>query len=276
MRIAGAPHTSRGGFTLLEMTVVIFIIGIIAAIVFPQLLPVIAFSQLEGSARHLSNYGSGAIAEATMLREDLTVRFDLDAQEYYTIRMEYPSEGEGEGGGQADQLGLLSQMQGGGKSPEDLAAMLSGGDVDPSLLSQMPADFDAEKAKQQYDDKFAKFSRRSIEARAKNVKQDQGLLDQIGPLFEKKFSLKEDEPIEVEMDDTVLRRTRLDSPVRIESVVVDGVRSDRGVVEIDVSPLGLNQVVAIYLANESGEYYTVVWDPVTGGTRIIQGKADIG
>jgi hypothetical protein len=60
--------------------------------------------------------------------------------------------------------------------------------------------------------------------------------------------------------------------VWIESVLVGTSKQGKGVVEIEVTPLGLNDPVEIYLKNESGDYYTVVWDPITGGARCQRGK----
>ncbi len=269
----------RGGFTLLEMSVVVFLMGVILAMAFPYLLPVIAFSRLEGEARHLANYGRAAIAQATLFREEVVIRFDLEAQEYYTVHWIEPESGEGEGEGETDQMKLLSTLRGRGDfSSAQLAQSLAESRTsEGGLFEGLPDGFNDEAANRQMSDRFEKFARRATEARAKNVKQEAGILDEIGPLFEEsdEFALEENEPVEEEILDPVLERTRLPEEVRLEAVVVDGVSSDRGEVEVLLSPLGLTQVVVLYLRSEDGEYYTVVWDPVTSGTDVLEGKESV-
>ncbi len=265
---------ARGGFTFIELAVVVFIIGIIAALAFPHLVPVIAFTQLEGQARHLANYGRSVVANATMMREELTVYFDLDEQEYYTIRLVYPeAEGEAEGE-EADQLSMLSEMRGG--DPMELAAKLAEGRMQGGMFNEMPEDFDDQAANRQMADRFERFARAATEERAKNVKHEEGILDEIGPLFdaEDKFSLDELEPVEEEMADPILERTRLEDDVRIETVVIEGESHTSGEVELKVSPLGLHSNVGFYVTNGE-EYYTILWDAASGGAKIYDGKEPI-
>ncbi len=284
-----ARHNARlGGFTLLELTVVIFLIAIMAALAFPRLVDVMSFSELEGEARHLAAYGRAAVAEASLFREDVVVRFDLDRQEYWSVKLVYPEpeSGEGEGEQPPDQMELLSKMRGqSGMSGADLSGMLTAARMKAAAspggkLDGMPDGFDDEAANTQMGDKFDRFARRVLEERAKNVKQDQGLLDEIGPLFDKQdkfhLSLDEEEPEEVELADATLQRVLLTEGVRIESVIIDGAASNRGTVEVRLSPLGLSSEIGFYVVNDDGDYYTVVWDPVTGGTNIYDGKQNVG
>ncbi|HPO13333.1 MAG TPA: prepilin-type N-terminal cleavage/methylation domain-containing protein [Candidatus Hydrogenedentes bacterium] len=270
------PWRRAGGFTLIELSVVIFLIALISAIAFPQLAPVIMFTELEGEARHLSNYGRAAIAESTLFRADITVRFDLDNQEYYCIRVVYPEPESDEGEPAEDQMALLSQLRGSGMSTADLGGILSSARMQGDTLG-LPDGFDDEAANRQLSDKFDRFARRVLEERAKNVKQEESLLDEIGPLFdpEDKFSLDLAEPEEQELVDPALQRVLLSPTVRLESVIIDGVAQSRGVAEVKLSPLGLSSEVGFYLVNEDEEYFTVIWDPLTGGTNILDGKQDI-
>lgn len=258
--------TNRG-FTLVEMAVVVFLLALIMSVALPQLVPLIAFSELSGAARHLANYGRGAVAESTMLRETLLVRFDLDAQEYYTVRIEYPDPVEGEE--YVDQWSLLSSSR--ALESKEFAGALAQGRVD-GLLQGMPDGYDDAEADAQLSARFDRFARRTLEARAQNVKQDPGILDEIGPLFEREFSLTLDEPIETELTDMVLERVRLPKSIRIESVEVEGVEYRSGLVEVELNPLGLAGLAGFYLVDDDGEYYTVVWDPVTGQTRFLSGQ----
>lgn len=265
-----------GGFTLIELSVVIFLIALISAIAFPQLAPVIMFTELEGEARHLSNYGRAAIAESTLFREDITVRFDLDNQEYYCIRIVYPEPESEEGEPEEDQMALFSQLRGSGLSSADISGALAGARMQGDTLG-LPDGFDDEAANRQLSDKFDRFARRVLEERAKNVKQEESLLDEIGPLFdpEDEFSLDLAEPEEQELMDPALQRVLLSPTVRLESVIIDGAAQSRGVAEVKLSPLGLSSEVGFYLVNDDEDYFTVIWDPLTGGTNILDGKQDI-
>lgn len=261
---------SRAGFTLLELAVVILLIGIISAIVFPQIFPVIVYSRLEGSARHLANFGRGAMAHATLLREPITVRLDLDKQEYYAFRLVIPKSDKEEEE-EPDQLALLSDFKhGGGLSSEEVSAMMRG-----ESLSGAPAknrgEFDPELANKQMSDKFDLFARRATQERAKNVKHE-GFLDEIGPLFEKEFALDELEPVEEELMDPVLRRTTLDEDVRIEAVVVGGARYTKGVVEIELTPLGVLEDVGFHVVNADTDYFTVTWNAVSARANLLARK----
>ncbi len=257
------------GFSLVELTVVVFLISLVLSVALPQLIPVIAFSELQGMARHMANYGRGAVAEATMLRETLIVRFDLDAQEYYTVRISYPQSAEGEE--YVDQWALLEDSQ--SFASDDFKSSLSlrsGGD-----LFGAPEGFDDLEANGQLRERFDRFARTRVMEAARNVRHEEGLMDDIGPLFDEEFSLDMAEPEEVELTDMVLERVKLPETVRLESVVVAGVEYASGVAEIELSPLGLLDVSGMYLVNEDDEYYTVIWDPVTGQTQYIEGRQSL-
>ena len=45
-------------------------------------------------------------------------------------------------------------------------------------------------------------------------------------------------------------------------------------VEIEISPEGLEEIVVLFIENEDGEFFTVEWDPVVGGGTVRQGKVD--
>jgi hypothetical protein len=166
-------------------------------------------------------------------------------------------------------MDLLKQfIGGGGFTPETMAGMMQGQKLQvPGTRDQL----DPDALNQIMNDKFDQFMRRATEERAKNVKHS-GFLDEIGPLFDREFSLEDVEPVEEEIGDPQLRRAELPAEVRLESVVVGGASATRGVVEIAVTPLGLQEDVTFYLVNEEKEYFTVTWQAASGASGLFQGK----
>jgi len=276
-------RASRGGFTLIELSVVVFLIGIIAAVSFPRLLPVLAFSQVEGASRHMANFGRASIAQAALMREDVTVYFDFETHEFWATRWVIPEptgEGEGELGldgesnpAGSDQLAMLSQFQAGsGFSAEEISQMLLTGQM--ANADGLPEGFDQELADAQIGNKFDRMARRQLEARAKNVIQDAGLLDEIGPLFDKEFSLDDGadtEPYEEEIVDPIIRRASIPEEVNVTQIYVSGERYTKGLVEIPISPLGLQEEVIFNFSNSDGDAYSVVWDPVLNTADLLDG-----
>lgn len=267
---------ARAGFTLLELSVVVFIIGLMAAITVPRLLPIIAFSELEGSARHLAGYGQGAMAYSMLLRDRVVVRVDLKAQEIYAVHWVLPETEEEKAlkEEEPDQLAKLALLKEKGiRSGKDLdEKLLQGGELG-SLLGGSDGDFDPELAGYQMDDKFNEFTRGALEARAANVKHDDSFLEGVGDILgeEEVFDLDEKEPVEEELADPILRRMRLHGGIRITGVEIDGENVTRGVPEIEFTVLGLAQKVVFYIENDDGEAYTILWDPVTARSSFVPG-----
>ena len=283
--ISAQRHRSRNsGFTLLEMAVVVLIIAIVSAVSLPYLMPAILFSELEGAARHLTNYGRSAMSESTLYRETFTVYFDLDNQEYYVTHLIYPDlmdekseegvEGEVE---EINQLALLSGMGSTERTAEEVNKALedvrAGNTVDQGAL---PEGFDNDAASEQMRNRFAWFSRQLLEIRADNVKHGEEFLEDAGNLFDDyEFDLETPEPEEVELKTPLLGRVRFPDGVRLTEVVIGEHNQQWGEVMVTISPLGLEEPVTLYLQGGEEEYYTIFWNPVTAEAQYYVGYYDV-
>ncbi len=255
---------NRHGFVLIELIVVVGLIGLIVAVAFPALLPAIAFTHLEGTARHISGFGMGAMAHATLMGERVTVHIDLDTQEYWAMRWPKPemdSVGEAleESGSMVGSLGeedLLSLL----KSPEDRDKL---SEEDQEALAgrrdKMSAGFD-------------QLVQLRLMDQAKNVKPPESMMDEIGPLFEKEFSLDEEDALKPEeITGSGLNRTKMPSDIRIESVSFGEIEKTKGLVEVEISPLGLSGYAVFVIRDNDEECFTIVWDPITGFAYVEEG-----
>ncbi|MDH5526916.1 MAG: type II secretion system GspH family protein [Nitrospirota bacterium] len=72
----------EGGFTLIEITLVLFILGLMAAVVFPRI-PNVGGGNFKKEARTLSGFIGGLYAEATFSRRMHRLVIDLDSQRYW-------------------------------------------------------------------------------------------------------------------------------------------------------------------------------------------------
>jgi prepilin-type N-terminal cleavage/methylation domain-containing protein len=283
------------GFTTIELMVVIMIMGMVVAVTLPRFYPAIAFTRIEGAAKHMGNYGRAAMAEAVMLQQKITVRIDLDEQKYSAVRWVDPQvleqQKQAEEEGEEDMLARLAELKSGdidrfgarGTSPASLVqqAKSRGGMLDykrymaglEDFMGEIPEDFDEKLADEQMTRRFEDFSRRALLARAANVKHE-GLLEDVD-IFGKKddFSLEENnEPIEMDIENPVLRPVNVTEGITLETVAIDGVKQTRGLVEIELSPLGLSSRVGFHFVSEDKEYRTVYWDPTLGGSKVVEGK----
>ncbi len=272
--------TRSGGFTLIELMIVVGIISLIAAIVVPQLAPVIAFSTNEGTARKLAGYGQSAMSRAQLMHEHLTVTIDLSNQEYWTMLQPAPPPVQPEFDDD-DERGRDRERGGGGAGMADEEKMSP-----LELLEFARTSRDPDGATEQDQDKFNRQSeemalqfdhmaRRTLEAQAAHVKHDnEGMLADIGPEFDE-FSLDGDreELLPEEVNEPLLQRTRLPDGVYIDSVRVGADVYTSDVVEILLSPIGLEARVAFLLRSHDGDEFTVQWDPIVGTGRVLPGEA---
>lgn len=246
----------KRGFTLIELVIVSALILLVMGLAMPALLPAFAFSELEGAARHLSSFGRSSAAYASLNGEYITVKVDLDAGEYWAVELVDTTStlfDESEEEPEVDEQDALAAL---------VASQSDGGTVlaEEAMLMEQ---------------RFERFFRRTLEAQAKNVRHDGSLFDEVEPLFEDAFSLRDEgEDEDREINDVLMRRTVLPAEVFFESMMVGSVEHTKGIVEIEVSPLGLTDTVTFYLLRGENRYYTIVWDPITGGSRLTRGKVE--
>ncbi len=253
---------NRSGFTLIELMMVALLLAVFFAIAIPRLWPAIAFGEHEGAARRIASYGRAAIAEAAMLQRRYTIKIDLDEQEYWTVR--WP-------GLSADLEGAQGEMRDAARDAMD-GSLTQGRDLQSMSSGQMgPAEQEEmmERSDRMHE-QMDRFARLSTQSQMENVKTD-SMLDGIGDFFDD-FRLDDEDDEKVEIRSGFLARTRLPQNITIDSVRVSGSNRSSGVLEVDVSPLGLAESVVFYIRNPDDEYYTVTWDPITGGSEIKKGR----
>jgi len=259
----------RKGFTLLELGIVIFIIALMATLAVPYLLPLALSSELESEARRLAYFGRAVMSTAALFGDEFYVEIDLNEQRYYCLQVTYPESEEGE----TDQLGLLENIKEQGMSPEQMAMLFMGSSPEGGANVPLPDGFDPEEANRQINDRFEKMVKRKLMEQAKNVKQEDSLMDEAGSLFDEEndVNLYGAEPVIEEVNEPGLAPIRLSENIEIESVFIGGNKYSKGVVEIQVTSLGVVEPVTFYVRNNNDEYYTVVWDPVSAGAFVLEG-----
>ncbi|MCC6797656.1 MAG: prepilin-type N-terminal cleavage/methylation domain-containing protein [Candidatus Hydrogenedentes bacterium] len=264
------------GYTLIELMFVVFILALLMSISMPKLMPAMLSSQLEGSARHIANYGRSAVAYSAMNHEPITVRFDLVNREYYGLRWTEEQYGLESGIESAGLSGIEGKNSVGLTVREDKQANgLSTGTTSDlpieDLIAQGTAeDLEANREEVQYE--LDRSFERSLIAQARSVPQ-QSLLD-TNDLLEKEFSLTTEEKEEQreEVQDILLEHSYLPDEITIESIVLGGEVFSEGVIDIEITPIGLSESVAFVVRGPKDEYFTVEWDPITGGAHLMRGK----
>jgi hypothetical protein len=214
-------------------------------------------------ANRLSNFGRTAIARSAMMREHYSVMIDIDNQEYWVLRWPTAAELEEEESITPEQkIALGTKSAPVEENPQDALAAKS---------KEMRASFEA-------------LARLTTENRARHVRHDKDseMFNDAEPMFKSdEFELEkmEDEETEKEMRTEVvhhlLNRHRLPDGVRMETVETTGMAYTSGVVEVDVTPLGLMEPVAIFIVDDQESALTVKWDAMTGLAHVGDGRQSI-
>ena len=256
-----------GGFTYIELMVVLALIAVIAAMALPQLLPMVIYSTHEGAARHLANYGRSAIAHASFTRETITVVNDLENQEYWSESLPEPEESDNEMFQDDDEefpdddVELFRMARDELNRPEDERGSEEGEDLISEQTSRMATQFNDH-------------SSRALRARAKRVVHGRrGILQGMGDLIDDDFRIgaNGEKMVPEEIFDPLLGRTRLPEGVYIEYVKLGEVHYIDETVRIELTPLGLGSDVEFSLISEDGDVLIVQWDPVTGNASVSAG-----
>ena len=253
-----ARRRTRNGFTMIELMVVMIVMVLLMSVAMPQLWPTLAYAGLEGQAHHLANFGRAAVAHCTLMRERFVIKIDLNDQKYWAEKVDEAPEA----------LGIQTDKKNADDKEQQPFVPLS--QLDPTTLNKL----DPAQRSRQCRQAMEMFVRTAIAARASNVQQeDDGFLKDVGPKF-KKFELggkkKKDNTVHLNL----LEPTTMPDNIAIDSVVVGGKTYTKDTVEVEILPLGLTQNVTFYLKGENNDYYTVVWDAITGGARVYDGKKE--
>lgn len=252
----------RAGFTLFELVAVIAIIGFIAAIAMPQLMPALVMSKQMAEARRLANFGRTAVARSAMMREHYSVMIDLDSQEYWVLRWPTAAELEAEEDITPEQKIALGTKS--APAPEDPQEALA------AKAKEMRASFEA-------------LARLTTENRARHVRHDKdGIFAETEPMFKtEEFELEtmdDEEDIKAKRQEVahyLLNRHKFPDGIRIENVETAGMSYAVGVVEVDITPLGLMEPVAAIVVDDEGGALTVKWDAMTGLSHVEDGRQSI-
>lgn len=249
------PDRASGGFTLLELMAVFALIAMVLAVAAPRLLPMATYFGHEGAARELAAFGESAMQYAKLNNEEVFVAIDLDSGGYWVEHWtsEDPDAKREESGVAALQETVLSVMQNPDATEEDL---LEGA--------------------REVQNHFAGFAEKRLRARAELVEPNRKRQEDARGSMRASWS---DDPRDQRMkkesfEAPMLERRRLPDGVYFESVTLPDETTGDGVVEVVISPLGLERDVQIEVASDDGDVATVRWDPITGRGFVYAGEVD--
>lgn len=243
-------NRDRRGFTLLELMAVFAVIALVIAVVAPKLLPLAVHFGHEGAARELAAYGEAVIQHAKLNNEEVFVKFDLDKGAYWVEHWvpEDPEEADGEEEEAADGAATLQES------------------VSASMEDPQATDEERAKTSERVGEHFADFAEQRLRAQAELVEpnrtpkeEDRAMRPDLEFEGDRERRMVK-EPLAAEL----LEKRRMPEGVSLESIALPGESSRSGVVELVVSPLGLDRDVRMKLVDEDGGVLGVRWDPILG------------
>ena len=257
---------NRRGFTLIELMVVIVLIGMLASVAAPRLLPLITITEHQNEARHLVGFGRAAMAHAAMTHENIVVRIDLDMQRYWVELQPDVYE-------DPDDISTDPFADDDDWIPEDgidlreaSQTILMGEDVEQEYTDEEDQTKILERQRNNMQKEFSSMAQNALFARAKRVRhQDDDLFDKEelfdDDLYGDKYG---DEPGTNPVNNPLLSPHSLIESLFIDSIYIGEEEYTKGIVDLEISPLGLDTGVAMVLINEDSDIFVVQWDPLTG------------
>jgi len=288
---------NRKGFTLIELMVVALLIAMIVSVSAPRLLPMLATTTVEGECRTMMGFGRAVVAHSLFANEEVVVKFDLEAQEYWaealpsgsTARVDnYEEDQEDE---EEEKYGEFDVPD----DPEELRVAvletlehreMEKENADPDFVPRYldtetyygveleDQDMILEKQKENMEEDFHERYRQSVIILSKKIKHNDPFDYEDRDDLEDPYRLEYEDDVEVdeegdplggeEIKDDLIRRRKLEEPMKIESLFIDGEEIVEGIAEFIVTARGLSNDVQVTLANDEGDRYTVYWNPITG------------
>jgi prepilin-type N-terminal cleavage/methylation domain-containing protein len=272
-------HNTRG-FTLIELMIVILLMGMIVGTAAPRLLPLLTLTEHESEARRLVGYGRSAMAHASMTHAPIRVRIDLDQQKYWTEAL--PSlvpESESAGGGSySDTYGGYNEEEDDWVPDDDIelarasSQILKGDEAEQEYTSEEEQNKVLDKQRGQMQDQFRSMADNSLFARALRVHHDDDKYVDDRSLFRRDDEYDDDDEAEQQqpVSNPLLKPHQVIDSVWIESVMIGDEEFKKGIVDIELTPLGLDTEVSLALFNEDEDLLIVYWDPMTTNAWYIR------
>jgi prepilin-type N-terminal cleavage/methylation domain-containing protein len=266
-------HNTRG-FTLIELMIVILLMGMIVGTAAPRLLPLLMLTEHESEARRLVGYGRSAMAHASMTHTPIRVRIDLDQQKYWTEALPslIPESESAASGSKGSAYGGYDEDEDDWVPDDDIelarasSQILKGDEVDQEYTSEDEQNKVLDKQRGQMQDQFRAMADNSLFARALRVKHDDDGYVEDRSLFNRNDDGYEDddeEEMRQPVSDPLLAPHVVIDSVWIDSVMIGDEEFKKGIVDIELSPLGLDTEVSLALFNEDEDLLIVHWDPMT-------------
>lgn len=280
---------ARRGFTLIELMMVILLIALIASVAAPRLLPLLTITEHENEARRLVGYGRTAMAHAALTRKPIRVRIDLDRQEYWSEEMPMlipePDESSTQGSRYDDDedddipdddYELEQTTKRIIRSQDENRESDTVDELDPRYRDEETRKSVLDKQRETMEERFQSMADNSLYARALRVNHE-GRQFGLEELYED--AEFDDEELEGKnmpkpISDILLKAHQVIETVWIDTVWVGEDEFQKGIVDIDLTPLGLETDVAFALFNEEGDLLMVYWDPLSGNAWYTREASD--